>query len=85
MNNFKRVPLIARITLLALVAFGVMTLTARASSALPPTIIDDFEDGDTSDWSFFGGNAAGGALVQCLGAQPERRHGRQLFAGDHPA
>jgi beta-glucanase (GH16 family) len=60
MNNFKRVPLIARITLLVLVAFGVMTPTASASSALPPTIIEDFEDGDTSDWLFFPGNLAGG-------------------------
>ncbi|WP_420628152.1 carbohydrate binding domain-containing protein [Candidatus Leptofilum sp.] len=30
------------------------------SSGTPTAIIDDFEDGDTSDWIFFGGNAAGG-------------------------
>ncbi len=29
-------------------------------AAPPATVIDDFEDGDTSDWGFFGGNAAGG-------------------------
>ncbi|MBV7335120.1 family 16 glycosylhydrolase [Chloroflexi bacterium TSY] len=32
----------------------------RALSVLPAVIIDDFEDGDVSDWGFFGGNAAGG-------------------------
>ncbi|MEZ4594227.1 MAG: hypothetical protein R3D55_24260 [Chloroflexota bacterium] len=27
---------------------------------MPDVVIDDFEDGDTSDWVFFGGNNAGG-------------------------
>ena len=29
-------------------------------AATPDAVIDDFEDGDASDWGFFGGNAAGG-------------------------
>ena len=29
-------------------------------TAAPPTVIDDFNDGDADDWSFFGGNGAGG-------------------------
>ena len=33
---------------------------ALAITSLPATVIDDFEDGDASDWIFFGGNAAGG-------------------------
>ena len=33
---------------------------ASGDSSLPPTVIDDFEDGDASDWGFFGGNNAGG-------------------------
>jgi beta-glucanase (GH16 family) len=42
----------------------VLTLPAgRVSAAVPDavgTVIDDFEDGDSSDWGFFGGNNAGG-------------------------
>jgi beta-glucanase (GH16 family) len=34
--------------------------TRVASAAAPDAIIDDFEDGDASDWTFFGGNLAGG-------------------------
>jgi hypothetical protein len=30
------------------------------TNAIPISVIDDFEDGDSSDWTFFGGNAAGG-------------------------
>jgi hypothetical protein len=33
---------------------------ASGESSLPPTVVDDFEDGDASDWVFFGGNNAGG-------------------------
>lgn len=34
----------------------------------PGTVLDDFDDGDASDWGFFGGNAAGGGG----GAQADR-------------
>ena len=36
------------------------TSPAMALTTLTATVIDDFEDGDASDWGFFGGNAAGG-------------------------
>ena len=39
---------------------SVLPTMASAQSSLPPTIIDDFEDGDAGDWGFFGGNNAGG-------------------------
>jgi beta-glucanase (GH16 family) len=42
---------------------GVPAVTggpAQAVSAAPGDVFDDFEDGDASDWNFFGGNAAGG-------------------------
>ena len=48
--------------LTALSTLGLAT-TAPVSLAVPnasATVIDDFEDGDSSDWGFFGGNAAGG-------------------------
>ena len=35
-------------------------MIASGDTALPPTVIDDFEDGDSADWVFFGGNNAGG-------------------------
>lgn len=44
---------------LALLLASVLVVPSRASAATP-TPIDDFEDGDTSDWIFFGGNDAGG-------------------------
>jgi beta-glucanase (GH16 family) len=52
----------------ALLAAAALTITAvsfqsSASLAVPDAtgvVIDDFEDGDTSDWGFFGGNLAGG-------------------------
>ncbi len=52
-------------TTLALVAallVGTVLATPAPTSAAPGdlTIIDNFEDGDSSDWGFFGGNAAGG-------------------------
>ena len=40
------------------------------TSGTPPTIIDDFEDGDASDWIFFGGNNAGGG-GGALGDRPQ--------------
>jgi beta-glucanase (GH16 family) len=41
---------------------SLMTFTAPAGAvpSAPGTVFDDFEDGDTGDWIFFGGNAAGG-------------------------
>ncbi|MCO5204676.1 MAG: family 16 glycosylhydrolase [Anaerolineae bacterium] len=52
---------------LAVVLLGVFALMGAMGStrvsAEPVaelTIIDDFEDGDSADWLFFGGNAAGG-------------------------
>ena len=35
-------------------------ISTGAAAAGPAIVIDDFNDGDTSDWNFFGGNAAGG-------------------------
>ena len=40
-----------------LLAVFLVPLTLAAT---PDAVIDDFEDGDASDWGFFGGNAAGG-------------------------
>ena len=49
-----------------LMVAAVLALPAVSPQALgvPPaggTVIDDFNDGDASDWAFFGGTAAGGA------------------------
>ena len=52
-----------RLTLAAALVAGTVIATHTTSSAVPnaaATVIDDFEDGDASDWGFFGGNAAGG-------------------------
>ena len=50
----------------ALLLFGVLLVgllfsvqVGLAVPDAPGVVIDDFEDGDASDWSFFGGNAAG--------------------------
>ena len=43
-------------TYLALLAVLLSPMAANAT----PIVFDDFEDGDSSDWIFFGGNAAGG-------------------------
>ena len=46
-----------------LLAATMLALIPAGAAAVPdagPTVIDDFEDGDTSDWGFFGGNNAGG-------------------------
>ncbi len=50
--------LLTLLTGLALVA-AVLTVAPSTASAVD-TVIDDFNDGDTSDWLFFGGNNAGG-------------------------
>ena len=42
---------------------GTVVAAQSSTSAVPPApgaVFDDFDDGDTSDWGFFGGNAAGG-------------------------
>jgi beta-glucanase (GH16 family) len=50
-----------RILLLALALLGLPAIAGGPALAAPPdVIIDNFEDGDTGDWIFFGGNAAGG-------------------------
>jgi hypothetical protein len=41
-------------------ALLALTMMSSALHAAPIAIFDDFEDGDSSDWGFFGGNAAGG-------------------------
>ena len=38
----------------------VVAPTSAGAAATDPVVFDDFEDGDTSDWGFFGGNLAGG-------------------------
>ena len=45
-----------------LIGFLYLAMSATAM-AVPPAsgaVFDDFEDGDTSDWGFFGGSSAGG-------------------------
>ena len=44
----------------ALVAGLAVVAPTSAGAAGAPLVFDDFEDGDVSDWGFFGGNAAGG-------------------------
>ncbi len=39
---------------------AVLAVIPTPAAAADPVVIDDFNDGDTSDWGFFGGNAAGG-------------------------
>ena len=39
---------------------SVVTVSPGNPAIAVDTVIDGFEDGDTSDWLFFGGNAAGG-------------------------
>jgi len=40
--------------------FIMVASAAWAVPSIPGEVFDDFEDGDTSDWGFFGGNNAGG-------------------------
>jgi beta-glucanase (GH16 family) len=47
----------------AALAAGTLVAVQSGTSAIPPEpddIFDDFDDGDISDWGFFGGNEAGG-------------------------
>ena len=41
-------------------ALSMLSLPVLAVPLAPGVVFDDFEDGDVSDWGFFGGNAAGG-------------------------
>ena len=46
-----------------LVTISMLVPMASAALAVPSatgSVLDDFDDGDSSDWNFFGGNAAGG-------------------------
>ncbi|MFK7804632.1 MAG: family 16 glycosylhydrolase, partial [Anaerolineae bacterium] len=56
----ERKPWILFIILLGAVLFSFASAPIQAQTTLPATVIDDFNDGDSSDWGFFGGNAAGG-------------------------
>jgi uncharacterized protein YegJ (DUF2314 family) len=48
--------------ILSLLLIGglVFSIPSALIAATPDVVIDDFEDGDVSDWGFFGGNLAGG-------------------------
>ncbi len=59
MNKFTPVFCALAVSLLFALP-AVAPLPAIAATELPATVIDDFDDGDTSDWGFFGGNLAGG-------------------------
>lgn len=53
--------LVAAVMLLASALVAVLPSgAARAVPDAAPVVVDDFNDGDASDWGFFGGNAAGG-------------------------
>ena len=60
----KRISLISGLvgTLLLLLSMTMQSATLRTVQAAPSdtVIIDDFNDGDVSDWGFFGGDNAGG-------------------------
>ncbi len=64
-----RVHLLTTATLLGALVLG-FSFTSVAQTPVPDVIIDDFEDGDTSDWGFFGGNNAGGGGAP-LGDRPQ--------------
>ena len=55
-------------TLRVLAALSLLTVIvaiappSEAVPIAPGTVIDDFDDGDASDWGSFGGNAAGGGV-----------------------
>jgi beta-glucanase (GH16 family) len=74
-TSHRRPPTRCRRRLAALVTAGLVattmwfhTPTVDAVPTAPGAVFDDFEDGDASDWGFFGGNAAGGGG----GAQADR-------------
>jgi hypothetical protein len=51
---------VKRAIFIGLISFLLSITIVIQASAVPISVIDDFEDGDLSDWAFFGGNAAGG-------------------------
>ena len=51
---------ILRYAILFGLLLGLFSLPVLAVPPAPGAVFDDFDDGDASDWSFFGGNAAGG-------------------------
>ncbi|MBW6474165.1 MAG: CIA30 family protein [Anaerolineaceae bacterium] len=54
-------PMIKRILIAFFLLMFLGTIPGLSVDAIAsPIIIDDFEDGDSSDWGFFGGNSAGG-------------------------
>ena len=54
----------ARWVIFGVLLFSLLVIFGSSSTLAVPisggVVIDDFEDGDTSDWGFFGGNLAGG-------------------------
>jgi beta-glucanase (GH16 family) len=60
MKIFTRIRSLTGIALAGLILPGFLALNASAITTRTPVVIDDFNDGDASDWGFFGGNAAGG-------------------------
>jgi beta-glucanase (GH16 family) len=59
-KTFAQQRLLLSILLTAVLCLSLTPMIASAATSLTPTVIDDFEDGDASDWGFFGGNNAGG-------------------------
>ena len=57
--SFKNVISIKGSLLIGFLCLAVSS-TAMAVPPVPGVVFDDFEDGDTSDWGFFGGSSAGG-------------------------
>lgn len=62
MENKSRVFFILTFLGIFLTLWLAPTRQAKVALAavVPDAVIDDFEDNDTSDWGFFGGNSAGG-------------------------
>ncbi|MEM8863633.1 MAG: hypothetical protein AAGD96_35440, partial [Chloroflexota bacterium] len=56
--NFKRNWI--SISVLGILLFVLSSGPAGLSANQDITVIDDFNDGDATDWGFFGGNEAGG-------------------------
>ncbi len=63
MTTPRRDGLTLSVALAIVFAMLASVLSVAPATAVPDavgTVIDDFEDGDTSDWGFFGGSNAGG-------------------------
>ena len=66
-----------KLGLVAVLLAGSVLATQASTSAVPPapgTVFDSFDDGDTSDWGFFGGNAAGGGGGPAIDRPKEGTH-----------